>query len=206
MKNQNYYLNLYHSCQFKDDDTEEQLKEKVPFHSDPKRKDDQWLTEGYYFWLSENDAKTWNNQYPYTFISHFNCTFNDSDDLYDLVGNSLHIEHFRGVRDSLLQLLRAGKLTPKDEKIPTDEEITVSYIINYLREGYGNENNIFKNIAVKATHEFYKKPRFRFIKKQSPKINIFLPCKMQICIFKINDNVELNLGRCYKYDKINKTC
>lgn len=169
MANQNYQLTLYHSCDFRENDSIDSLKDKIPFLS---RKENQWLTQGYYFWTSFKDAQEWDVGNKRKAVFSLQSIFTDDSYLYDLVGNSLHKEHFKEIASMLETELFQGQ-----------KEITVAGVIGYLRE---KPDAIFKNVAVKATHKCTRK--FRFIYPKKRRERLLLPEKDQICIFENTKN------------------
>lgn len=180
--NLNYKIQMYHNCQYKNDDTLEKIKTKVPFLS---RENNQWLTQGYYFWASKKDAIRWNSQYSRTIVSEFLCTFEDDSYLYDLVGNSDHIDHFSAVARTLVE-----------SKIIPEGDLTISGVIAYLRKKHKvNPDNVFKDTAIKASHSGVKS--FPFVKCRREKLNLL--SKQQFCIFENRgDFVKLELKNCYE--------
>ncbi len=74
----------YHNC--RNEGGKEFLKSSVPFLSGDG--DNQWLTQGYYFWTdSPYWAERWNPGRDVA-ISEFKITFHTDDELLDLVGNA----------------------------------------------------------------------------------------------------------------------
>lgn len=187
--NTNYKICTFHTCQFRDTDNIESLRKKVPFLS---RERDQWLTQGYYFWAFRPDATRWNNQYPKTVISTFLCTFLDDSYLYDLVGNSIHIEHFRATADALVE-----------KKVISKHELTVSGVIAFLRKKHKvKPDGVFKDAAIKASHSSIQ--GFRFITRPNRKESIRFPDKQQFCIFAgKEDIVQWELTECHENQPVN---
>lgn len=185
--NLNYKIPMYHNCQFKNDDTLEKIKTKVPFLS---RENNQWLTQGYYFWASKKDAIRWNSQYPRTIVSEFLCTFEDDSYLYDLVGNSEHIDHFSAVARSLVE-----------SKIIPESDLTISGVIAYLRKKHKvTPDDVFKDTAIKASHSVMKS--FPFIRCRVERLHSLN--KQQFCIFENRkDFVKLELKNCYENKSAN---
>ncbi|HBQ9986740.1 hypothetical protein ACUBJ7_17610 [Klebsiella pneumoniae] len=127
----------YHNC--RNEGGKEFLKSSVPFLSGDG--DNQWLTQGYYFWTdSPYWAERWNPGRDVA-ISEFKITFHTDDELLDLVGNAGHIFEFQKMRLKVAQHLDAKDVS----------KVTVSQVIDFLRAlERDGQPGIFPYLAVKA--------------------------------------------------------
>lgn len=161
----------YHTC--KTEGGWSFVNAESPFLS--RSGDDQWLTQGYYFWTdSDYFAHMWgrtsyNNDYVVV-----KCQIViDSELLLDLVGSTSASIYFQ----TLLTKFRV-----RLKKIAPDKEPTVHTIIAYWREQNKRNKLVFPFLAVKvqdhhsgATLEFTGKGRHEFM-------HVGIP-RQQICLF-----------------------
>jgi len=171
----------YHNC--RDEGGYQFLKESVPFLSG--KGDNQWLTQGYYFWTdSDYWANQWNSEHK-TAVSKFTITFHQDEELLDLVGNSNQIFEFQKMRVQV-----AKRLNIRDVS-----RVTVSQVIAYFRklEGAQRTKGVFPYLAVKAQDaakiSFFE--RMRFTRKRQE----ILMCltRQQMCVFEqARDRITYN--------------
>ncbi|HHR6317751.1 TPA: hypothetical protein ACS737_001228 [Providencia alcalifaciens] len=163
----------YHNC--RDEGGYDYLREHVPFLSG--NGDNQWLTQGYYFWTDDIYwAKRWNPGKKVT-ISKFTITFHEDNELLDLVGNVSQIFEFQDMREKV-----AEKLNIRDVS-----KVTVSQVIAFFRKL--NEqtefSGIFPYLAVKAQDTALPHngsfPKMKFVSYRSE--SLCLATRQQMCVF-----------------------
>ena len=161
----------YHTC--KDLGGYEHVRKSIPFLSG--NGNNQWLTQGYYFWTDSSYwAKKWgqdNNKVIGKFIINL-CTENE---LLDLVGNVAHSEHF----EELVHMLEA-KL--KDSR---DCDFTVNQAIGFLRKlnGTPQYSGIFPYKAIKAEDNRYDSSMCFIETRKKPTPTLRLKRRQQMCVF-----------------------
>lgn len=161
----------YHNC--RDDGGYEHLRSSVPFLSGDG--DNQWLTQGYYFWTdSLYWAQKWNHGKKVA-ISEFSISFSHDEELLDLVGNTEQIFEFQRMRDKV-----AGQLHLKDVS-----KVTVSQVIAFLRklERQPKTEGIFPYLAIKAQDNakvgFFRRMSFIAGRRE----DLCLATRQQMCVF-----------------------
>lgn len=161
----------YHNC--RDQGGYDFLLANVPFMSG--NGDNQWLTQGYYFWTDSTYwAEKWNPGCKTT-ISEFSITFDQDDELLDLVGNTRQIFEFQTMRNRVA----------KDLKIGDVSKVTVSQVIAFFRELETKKvaEGIFPYLAVKAQDTarigFFERMTFTLRRPET------LACitRQQMCVF-----------------------
>lgn len=164
----------YHNC--RDEGGYDFLAESVPFLSG--NGDNQWLTQGYYFWTdSPYWAERWNPSFQ-TAISKFSITFHNDNELLDLVGNTEQIFEFQKMRQKV-----ARSMNIKDVS-----KVTVSQVIDYFRkiERRPGGAGFFPYLAVKA-QDNAKVPHFsvmRFISHWRRQETLACLTRQQMCVFR----------------------
>ncbi|MGP3038393.1 hypothetical protein [Serratia nevei] len=171
----------YHNC--RDDGGYEYLRQHVPFLSG--NGENQWLTQGYYFWTdSPYWAEKWNSKHQ-TAISEFTISFHNDEELLDLVGNSRHIHEFGRMRQKVADSLKMKDLS----------KVTVNQIIGYFRKIERSRSGFFPYLAVKA-QDSTKDDAFsvmRFVKAWYRKETLACHTRQQLCVFShARDRITLN--------------
>lgn len=161
----------YHNC--RDEGGYDFLRENVPFLSGEG--DNQWLTQGYYFWTDDIYwAERWNPGKKTT-ISKFTITFHEDNELLDLVGNTKQLFEFQEMREKV-----AGNLNIKNVS-----KITVSQVIAFFRKlnEQTKSSGIFPYLAVKAQDAPHNGsfPEMRFT--TSRREHLCFATRQQMCIF-----------------------
>lgn len=162
----------YHNC--RDEGGYDHLRSSIPFLSGGG--DNQWLTQGYYFWTdSLYWAERWNPRQRTT-ISEFTITFHEDDELLDLVGNTRQIFEFQAMRTEVAKRLNLHDVS----------KVTVSQVIAYFRklEGLAKTKGIFPFLAVKAQDNVQVGfLRMLFIRHPRRKEELCLATRQQMCVF-----------------------
>ncbi|MBA0212413.1 hypothetical protein [Pectobacterium brasiliense] len=135
----------YHTCN--DRGGYEFICNSIPFLSEPG--EDQWLTQGYYFWTdSPYWAENWNRGRP-NVIGKFIVSFDEKHKFLDLVGNVSHQEEFEELKGVVLE----------EMEITDSFSITVNQIISFFREHSSSDDERFSGffdyVAIKAQDERY---------------------------------------------------
>lgn len=157
------YINCngYHTCEKRGDYAS--IVEGMPFLSG--NGDDQWLTQGYYFWTdSDYWAKKWKKK-PRV-IGYFRITLHESE-LLDLVGNVNHQLLF-------LRFAEIFRGKSKEGNSPTVHEI-----VKFLRK-HKKANGLFPYKAVKAMDVRFD-DSFPFTMRRKEKLP--LVTRQQLCVF-----------------------
>ncbi|ATF52676.1 hypothetical protein [Morganella morganii] len=161
----------YHNC--RDEGGYDFLRENVPFLSGEG--DNQWLTQGYYFWTDDTYwAERWNQGKQVT-ISKFTITFHEDDELLDLVGNTRQICEFQKMRTQVAQ-----KLDIKDVG-----KITVSQVIAFFRKlnKETKSSGIFPYLAVKAQDAPHDSRFLKMLFTRYRREHLCLATRQQMCVF-----------------------
>ena len=151
--------------------------DSVPYHSNPK--EDQWLTQGYYFWTdSDFFAHAWgkrSDKYPNGyFITKFELEIPCAE-LFDLVGNVRQQLFFDQCIKAYLKVLGIQGSDPKDTP--------VSKVIDHLRlqvEKTGKKE-IFPYCAVKAADRANVTSHYPYLAGGSEVMQV--PTRQQLCLF-----------------------
>jgi len=161
----------YHNC--RDEGGYEYLRSNVPFLSGGG--DNQWLTQGYYFWTdSPYWAEKWNRNKKTT-ISKFTIVFHEDDELLDLVGNTRQMFEFQTMRNRVANHL----------KVSDAAKITVSQVISFFRklEEQDKSVGLFPYLAVKAQDNartgLFKRMLFTKYRTEA----LCLVTRQQMCVF-----------------------
>lgn len=161
----------YHNC--RDEGGYDHLRSSVPFLSGGG--DNQWLTQGYYFWTdSLYWAERWNPGQKTT-ISEFTITFHEDDELLDLVGNTRQMFEFQTMRNRVANHLKVRDVA----------KVTVSQVIAYFRklEGQPKSSGVFPYLAVKAQDNakvgLFKSMLFTRHRREE----LCLATRQQMCVF-----------------------
>lgn len=161
----------YHNC--RDEGGYDFLRNNVPFLSGDG--DNQWLTQGYYFWTDDIYwAERWNQREKVT-ISKFTITFHEDDELLDLVGNARQIREFQKMRTQVAKKL----------KIESVSKITVSQVIAFFRELDKKTEflGIFPYLAVKAQDAPHKNGFLKMLFTHHRQEHLYLATRQQMCVF-----------------------
>ncbi|TCJ98877.1 hypothetical protein EV694_1309 [Volucribacter psittacicida] len=136
--NKNYVKEAWHTCPLKDLQNCKDIENIIPFKSKSK---EQWLTQGYYFWLDDDHAKDWGKirKFERYAVSKFYLTFNDEKDIFDL-RDTKNLKH-------LAQVAKTIEQAYKQRKEPHKNIRTVAHIISFLKK---KPDDIFRGIAVLA--------------------------------------------------------
>lgn len=160
----------FHTCKLKGE--YEQVSSAIPFLSGSSN--NQWLTQGYYFWTdSDYWAKRWGKQGERV-IGNFTIELCPKTELLDLVGNVNDQLEFIAYKNKLLSTLTTSQ----------KKKITVNQIISYVRNKQLQHNGFFPYLAIKA-EDGRKAEQIPFI---DHKLNKFgssqrLVTPQQLCVF-----------------------
>ncbi len=171
----------YHNC--RDQGGYDFLLANVPFLSG--NGDNQWLTQGYYFWTdSPHWAEKWNPGLKTT-VSEFSIMFSQDDELLDLVGNTRQIFEFQAMRNRVAQNLEIRDVS----------KVTVSQVIAFFRKLETDKvaEGIFPYLAVKAQDAasvgFFT--RMTFVRKRTEALACLT--RQQMCVFShARDRITFN--------------
>ncbi|WP_318473288.1 hypothetical protein [Photobacterium leiognathi] len=165
----------FHTC--KDKGGYEHIVKNIPFKSGSG--EDQWLTEGFYFWT---DSPYWARKWLGTqnkVIGQFDIELCRETELLDLVGNVEHQLEFVKLKDTVLRHL----------DFVARKKICVHQVISYFRK----RETIFPYSAIKA-EDGRRLESIRFIdpKFQARKETMDLVTRQQMCVFeKAKDRIKL---------------
>lgn len=177
----------YHTC--RNEGGYDHIFKNIPFLSRPGSH--QWLTQGYYFWTdSPYWAEDWLRNHDNKVIGKFIATFDDKNELFDLVGNVEHQIEFTQLID----------VVAEEMGVTNSLSLTVNQVISFFREHSKKPEfkGFFDYIAIRAADQKsvqsikFIEPR---IKRQGktyfPKLH--LVTRQQLCVFENGTN-------CLKFD------
>jgi len=157
----------YHSCLNKGG--LEFIKTYAPFKSKPKN---QWLSQGYYFWLDRDDwAISWNKDKPegnVVILYNIHLDYSNDNDVFDLLGNGLHSKLLSDFAKSYMARLKTSK------------EPSVGELIEVMRK---NKDFNFKAIRVADKR---KDMSLRFLNIHGRSESLDLGNPIQLCVFDRN--------------------
>lgn len=161
-----YNITGFHTCKLKGE--YQQVVQNIPFISRPG--ENQWLTQGYYFWTdSDHWAKRWLREGSRV-IGKFSIALCPTTELLDLVGNVAHQQELDGYLKTILLSL------PKENR----NKITVNQIVTYLREKEKETNGMFPYLAIKAADQ-RSEDKIKFI-NTSACVQTLIN-RQQLCVF-----------------------
>ncbi|MCA6971186.1 hypothetical protein LF935_16210 [Pectobacterium carotovorum] len=165
----------YHTCQ--DRGGYDHICRNIPFLSKPNN--NQWLTQGYYFWTdSPYWAERWLQDQPRV-IGKFTVTLDEEHKWLDLVGNTADQEEFSVLKDVVIE----------EVGVCDSLSITVNQIITFFREHSADErfSGFFDYIAIKAQDERcvsridFIEPSLRNGRPQRARLRLIT--RQQLCVF-----------------------
>ena len=184
----------YHTCKI--DGGWSYIRENAPFLSGSG--DNQWLTQGYYFWTdTDHFAHKWGKDSYNGKYAILKCTLEiENNLLFDLVGSTEAQIYFKKLLTKFLSQAKKRDLniTP-----------TVNAVISYWRDKSKNNRDIFPFVAIKAQDERKSKSLSFSGKKETLHIGIQ---RQQICLFEdgISCLKEKELIHPIEYKERNKLC
>ncbi len=171
-------ITCYQTCKI-DSKGWQVLFSEFPHHARNSQSNLQWLGDGYYFWTdSDRFAKWWGTfrlKQPYC-ITRYSINI-EYDMIFDMVGNTEHIEFFFEKLLKTYQTLYEHARRFSMTKLP---EPTIATVIDHMRNFY--KDQVFKYQAMKICDAWLdKESKLNF----TPQSHEFFPGarRIQLCIF-----------------------
>lgn len=164
----------YHVC--KKDGGWSFLRENAPFLSGDG--DNQWLTQGYYFWTDDEFfARKWGDSSYAGKYAILKCKLCFADGaLLDLVGSVTHQRYFSGrLKKYKARIEKAGR---------SADDVKVGHVVAFLRKEEACYPGVFPFVAIKAQDAYLGgKLPFTTNKEEDRREVMPLLTRQQLCVF-----------------------